>query len=216
MKKRTTAGELSLKASRDCNKYDALEVGYALTEDIQKQLELCIQKHNSIFDEDQYCVGWVLASDPMLKNVMRRKFFAFLYLPKPRPNQCIFLYDKRRNMIIKRLWTLPNAVTMAELSEISTPDPRYAEMKFWCDAFFKGWKYRKKDNAMINQNPSHFFDVIRKQHGISMLSEKEYLNANRERLVKSCSNDTESLIPNSFDITEVAKKQVVNSLTTCV
>lgn len=216
MEKRPTAGELSLKASRDCNKYDALEVGYALTSDIQKQLEMCIQNHNPIFNEDQYCVGWVLASDPMIKNVMRRKFFAFLYLPKPRPNQTVFLYDKRRNMIIKRLWTLPNAATMAELSEMSTVDPRYAEMKMWSDAFFKGWKYRKKDNAMINQNPSHFFDVIRKQHGINLLSEKEYLNCHRERLVKSCGNNVEPLIPDSFDITEVAKKQVVNHLTTSV
>src|ERR1700678_2462524 len=83
-KKHETAGEKSLKAASDETKYDSLEVGYALTEDIAKELAICAERHNSIFDEDEYCVGYLLATDPLLKNVMRRKFFAMLYLPSPR------------------------------------------------------------------------------------------------------------------------------------
>ena len=59
-KRRPTAGELSQKALLDNTKYDALEVGYLLAQDIEAQLRICIDKHNQIFAEEQYCVGYLL------------------------------------------------------------------------------------------------------------------------------------------------------------
>jgi hypothetical protein len=66
-----TAGALAYKASYDPTSYDSLEVGHALTEDIAKELAICAQRHRTIFDEDEYCVGYVIAGDPLIKNLMR-------------------------------------------------------------------------------------------------------------------------------------------------
>lgn len=192
---RKTAGELSLKASSDTTNYDALEVGHALTQDIAKELMDCALRHEAIFDEDEYCVGYVIAGDPLIKNVMRRKFFAMLYLPSPRPNQTVFLYNKCRQQFTKRLWTLPNAATMAELSELPIVDRRYREMKAWSDAFFK----------------LKFWPFIRRQHNIDIPSEIEYLEANRDELIKAGCKDGKPDAPDSFDFSKITTNQVVNS-----
>ncbi len=209
MNKRKTAGELSLQVGADETKYDSLEIGRALTEDIQEQLRICVERHLDIFNEDVWCVGYLLSKHQNLTNVMVRNFFATLYLPKPRPNQTIFLYDRRQHKITKRLWALPNAATMAELSEMISVAPQYVSMKYWSDAFFKGWKYDKSENAMINETPSHFFDIIRLQHGINLESEKEYLDMHRPELVKSCGNQTESLVANALEPLEILSKKIV-------
>ena len=200
MKKRKTAGELSLQASRDTTKYDALEVGHALTDDIKDQLEICIRKHNTIFDENRYCVGFVIAGDPLIKNLMRRKFFAYLYLPSPRPNQSVFLYNKLSDKIEKRLWVLPNAATMACLSELQVVDPKFKTMKAWSDAFFDG----------------KFWEFIRKQHDIDMLSEIEYLRANREELIKAGCKEIDSNFSEPFDFSKISIDKIVDTKTAAV
>jgi hypothetical protein len=192
---RLTAGAMSLKASRDPTKYNAIEVGSAISDDVGPQLRECINIHNPIFNEKEYCVGFVIASDPLIKGVMRKKFFAMLYLPSPRPNQSVFLYNKVKDKITKRLWVLPNAATMAELSEMSTVDPKFLTMKQWSDAFFAG----------------KFWEFIRQQHGIDMLSEHEYLNANRQELIKAGCQEVETAPTESFDFSKVAVKQVVDT-----
>lgn len=211
MEKRKTAGELSLQVGADNTKYDSLEIGHALTQDIQKELEICVNRHIDILDEDVWCVGYLLSKHQSLQNVMVRNFFATLYLPKPRPNQTIFLYERRYHKITKRLWALPNAATMAELSTMTSVDPAYKNMKYWSDAFFKGWKYDKSEQAMINHTPSHFFNIIRLQHGITLESEKEYLDAHRSELIKACGNQTESLVANSLEPLEILGKKIVHT-----
>lgn len=198
MKKRKTAGELSLKALGDNTKYNSLEVGHALTHDIANELQICALKHAKIFDEDEFCVGYVIAADPLIKNIMRRKFFAMLYLPSPRPNQAVFLYNKRTEKFIKRLWVLPNAATMAELSEMKFVSKQYKTMKGWCDAFFdlKFWPY------------------IRKQHNISMLSEIEYLKTNREKLIKAGCKEIQTDITDPFDFSKISTNKIVDTVTT--
>lgn len=193
--KRQTAGELCFKASRDETKYDSLEVGYALTEDIAKELVICARRHRPIFDEKEYCVGYVIATDPLLKNVMRRKFFAMMYLPSPRPNQAVFLYSKVKDQFEKRLWVLPNPATMAELSELSTVDPKFRTMKAWCDAFYE----------------KRFWPFIREQHKIDMLSEIEYLNVHRSKLREAGVKESDSLISEPFDFSKVFAKKVIDS-----
>lgn len=195
MTQRETVGALAYKASHDSTIYDAIEVGYALTEDIARELMVCAHRHKSIFDEDQYCVGYVISSDPLIQGVMRRKFFAFLYLPSPRPNQAIFLYDKRADKFIKRLWTLPNAWTMACLSELTTVDPKFKEMKSWCDAFY-------------NLN---FWETIRKQQKITMLSESEYLNDNREKLIQAGCKEISSPLSDPFDFSKIALDKIIDT-----
>lgn len=192
-KRKETVGEQALKAMADETKYDSLEVGHALTEDIAKELEICVRRHNPIFDEKEYCVGYLLATDPLIKGVMRRKFFAMLYLPSPRPNQAVFLYNKTFDRFTKRLWVLPNAMTMAELSESPIVDKQWQSMKAWSDAFFNGT----------------FWQFIRKEAGIDMLSELEYLHANREKLVKSGCKESKSLPSEAFDFSKIATEKVI-------
>lgn len=194
---KTTVGQKHNKILKDTTKYDALEVGHALTQDIAEELMKCALRHESIFDEDEYCVGFVIAADPIFKEtLMRRKFFAHLYMPSPRPNQSIFLYNKKLQRFTKRLWTLPNPATMAELSEMSYVDRRYRDMKGWCDAFFK----------------LKFWEYIRAQHKIDLLSESEYLKANREKLIKAGCKEGKPDTPDPFDFSKIAGYEVVNPL----
>ena len=196
MKVKPTAGSLSYKASHDSTKYDSLEVGHALTDDIAKELMICAHRHRDIFDEEEYCVGYLIAGDPLIHNLMRRKFFAFLYLPSPRPNQCVFLYNKTMDQFTKRLWTLPNAWTMACLSEMTYVDPQLKEMKKWSDSFYK----------------LRFWEDIRKQHNIKMLSEIEYLNANREKLIQGGCKEVQSPVADPFDFSKVTVNKVIDPL----
>ncbi len=206
---RKTVGQQALDCARDSTKYDSIDVGIEINRDILEHLGLCIQKHNSIIDEDEYCVCFLLASDCLIKGVTRRKFYASVHLPKPRPEQTVFLYSKSQQRIVKRLWSLPDAEIMAKLSESKEIPVQVQNWKLWSDAFFHGWQYDKANEAMINTTPSHFFNVIRKQHGISMLSEREFMELHRTELVKSCGDGVESIAPDTFDFTKVMNHKVI-------
>lgn len=199
MKKRKTAGEMSLKALSDKSKYDPLEIGHALTDDVYQQLEICAKKHDKIFNEEEYCIGLIVASDPLIKGIRRHKYFAFLYLPQPRPQQSVFLYNKKTQKF-RRLWSLPDAKTMAIISEMTHVAPIWRNTKSWCDAFFS----------------RDFFKFIRCQHNISLLSESEYLQANREKLIKSGCKEVDTLSADPFDFSKITIKNIVNSDTTSV
>lgn len=192
MAKRQTAGEKALKAASDTTKYDSMEMAHGLTESIVANLIECTQKHDSIFAEEEYCVVLQLANDPLIQNLKRRKFYGWPYLPKPRPNQAVFLYNKITGDI-KRLWVLPEAETMIALYRKTNVYDCWKTMRLWSEAFFDGC----------------FWETIRKQHDISMLSESEYLDAHREELVKAMGKDVESSSSESFDFGKVMSYEVV-------
>ena len=196
--KRKTAGELSKKALSDTTKYDALEVGHALSDDIHKHLRESIEKHRNIFDEKEFCVVMVIAKDPLIPNLQRRKFYCWPYLPKPRPNQAVFLYNKGLDRITKRLWVLPSDMVMAELAGTNViVHKRYATMQAWSVAFFKGT----------------FWDYIRHEHGIDMLSEHEYFLAHREELIKAGCKEALTLPADPFDFSKITVDQIVDTKT---
>lgn len=177
-KMRVSAGELSRKAMADETKYNALDVGHAMADDIQKHLDECIEKHLAYVDEsgthpfallDEFCVVMVIAKDNLIKNVIRRKFYCSPFLPSPRPNQAVFLYKRSAGRIVKRLWVLPSDMVMAELAEIPVVDKRYQTMQAWSIAFFEG----------------RFWEYIRHEHNIKMLSQQEYLSQHREELIQA-------------------------------
>lgn len=192
---RKTAGELSHKANADTTKYDALEVGHALADEIEPHLRQCIENHKDIILEDEFCIVMVLAKDPLIHNVMRRKFYAWPYLPSPRPNQSVFLYNKRLDKITKRLWVLPSDMVMAELSIMGYVDKRYQTMQAWSIAFFKGT----------------FWEYIRYDQKIDMLSESEYLKAHREELVKAGCQVPQSRITEAFDFSKIHIKNIIDT-----
>ena len=195
MKKRKTAGELSQKALQDNTKYDAFEVGHAMADDIEKHLYESIQKHKNIIEEKEFCVVMVIAKDPLIKNLIRRKFYCWPFLPKPRPNQAVFLYNKDADRIIKRLWVLPSDMVMAELASMSFVHKKYNTMQAWSVAFFLGT----------------FWDYIRHEHDISMLSEREYVSLKRKELAQAGVNVSDTFEPEAFDFSKIHIKNVVDT-----
>jgi len=197
MGKRETVGALSVKASNDSTKYDALEVGHALVEDnsVEDGLRGSIELHKHKTSEKEFCVGYVIASDPLIRGVMRRKFFCWLYLPSPRPDQAIFLYNRELDHITKRLWVLPNASIMEKLYMKPHVPKEFITMKVWSEAFYDG----------------HFWETIRKENNIDMLSEHEYLKANREKFIQAGCKEIQSSVSDPFDFSKVTVNEIVNT-----
>lgn len=229
-KQRKTAGEISKELHADKTKYDAREVGHAMVDDIEKHLYESAQKHVSIINEPEYCVVMVLAKDPLINTVIRRKFYCWPYLPKPRPNQAVFLYNKAAARIIKRLWVLPSDVVMAELHDLSHVDNRYASMKSWCDAFYKGWKFiryqkmsggkyldfegkeTEESGRFVNEDPFYFWKHIRQEHHIDMPSEHEYFLKHRQELIEAGCKLPGPLDTEAFDFSKIHINDVVDTV----
>ena len=197
LKKRKTAGEISKQIDNDTTKYNALEVGHAMAEDIEKHLYESISLYKDRIEQDEFCVVMLIGEDPLFKWVKRRKFYCWPYLPKPRPNQAVFLYNKRADRIIKRLWALPSAMVMAELVTLACVDKTYQTMQAWSMAFFKGT----------------FWEYIRHEHKIDMLSETEFLELNREKILKSQGDFPDSDISETFDFSKFHIKNVIDTQT---
>jgi hypothetical protein len=192
--KHKTAGELAVKANQDQTVYDSIEVGHALTEDVLEELQKVVQKHDLLFGEDEYFVVIQLAGDPLLATLMRRKFYAYLYMPDPRPRQTVFLYSKAKQRFLKRLWVLPDVISMETFCEITNVAPKYQTMQNWSKAFYAG----------------KFWELIRQEAGISHLSKSEYLEANRAKLVEATGNKVEVLGTDAFDFSKVAIQKVID------
>lgn len=192
---RKTAGELSKQALSDSTKYNALEVGHFMAEDIEKHLYESIAKHKNIIDEKEFCVIMIIAKDNLISNLIRRKFYCWPYLPKPRPNQSVFLYNKDADRIIKRLWALPSDMVMAELASNIIVADKYKTMQAWSVAFFEG----------------RFWDYIRHEHKIDMLSEQEYVSKHREELIKAGCKETYTRIREPFDFSKIAIEKIVDT-----
>lgn len=191
---RMSAGELARKALSDQTKYDALEVGHAMANDIEKHLYEAVKNYHDMIDEKEFCVVMIVAKDPLIKNLTRRKFYCWPYLPSPRPNQAVFLYSKNLGRITKRLWVLPSDMVMAELASLQVVDKRYKTMQAWAVAFFE----RK------------FWEYIRWEHDIDLLSEHEYLLKHREELVQAGCKVPELGYTEPFDFDKVQIKKVVD------
>lgn len=194
---KVTAGELARKASQDNTKYLAREVGQAMCDDVEVQLRQCIEKHRNIIDEDEFCIVRVIAEDNLIKNCKRIKYYAWPYLPSPRPNQSVFLYNKALDRITHRLWVLPDARLMATLATTMEIVPKeYQTMQAWSVAFFKG----------------QFWEYIRYDQKIKMLSEREYFLEHREELIQAGCQLPDSSNPESFDFSKINIENVVDTV----
>ncbi len=192
---RETAGELSRKALGDKTKYNALEVGHAMADDIEEHLYESVETYKNMIGENEFCVVMVIAKDPLISNLIRRKFYCWPYLPKPRPNQAVFLYNKAAGYITKRLWVLPSDMVMAELASLPLVDKRYSTMQAWSIAFFKGT----------------FWEYIRHESGINMPSQHEYELQHAEELVKSGLQLPDTSGTESFDFDKIQIKKIIDS-----
>lgn len=192
---RKTAGELANQALKDNTKYDARELALAVCDDLEEQLYKAAENYDKQITQDEFCIVMVLATDSMIKTMKRRKFYCWPWLPKPRPNQSVFLYNRAKQKITKRLWVLPSAEVMAELS---TSDlivhKRYQTMRDWSVAFYK----------------QKFWEFIRYEHDIKMLSQEEHFKLHDTELSEPEVDDVDSLIPETFDFDKIRCGDVLN------
>jgi len=163
---RETAGSLSIKAALDKTNYNAEELGNEIVTDVAREIEICASKHSDLFADDleEFFVCYLIAGDPLIKNLMRIKYYALPWLPKPRADQGCFLYNKALDKYT-HLWSLPNALTMQELHSLDIVHQKFLRMKFWCDCFFNG----------------NFWEEIRKENGIDHLAEEEIVKRNNPK-----------------------------------
>ena len=194
-KQRKSASEISSKLLSDSTKYDALEVGHAMTDDIDKHLYESVEKYKDMIDEKEFCVVMIVAKDPLIKNLIRRKFYCWPYLPSPRPNQAVFLYNNQLGKITKRLWVLPSDMVMAELASLAIVDKRYKTMQAWSVAFFEG----------------KFWEYIRYEHKIDMPSEHEYFLQHREELIKAGCKVPDASYSDPFDFDKINIEKVIDT-----
>lgn len=193
---RVSAGELAQKALSDKSDYNLLELGHALCEDIPKELRNCIEIYKPMIGEREFCVIRQKATDCLISPLLRYKYFAWPYLPSPRPDQVVFLYDKEKDDITKRLWTLPSAARMAQLATTTSSVPKeYERMQAWSIAFFQG----------------RFWEYIRYEHGIMMPSEHEYFLEHREKLIQAGCKVPDSSYSEPFDFDKIYIEKVINT-----
>lgn len=196
-----TAGELSNHAKKDSTDYNLLELGHAITDEITEEFRKCREIYNRIYDEDEYCLVRQPATDCLINNAKRYKYYGWLYLPKPRPDQMVWLYNKRLDQFVKCLWILPSAARMAQLCSTMCIVPKeYQRMQAWSVAFYKGT----------------FWEYIRHEHGITMPSEHEYFLAHREKLIQAGCNIPDSDSTESFDFSKVGINKVVDPTKTII
>ena len=195
-----TAGQLANKALKDSTKYQSYEVGEAIVSTDGKEFEKAINTYRDMIDEEEFCAVKIIAEDPLIKNLKRQKFYCWPYLPAPRPNQAVLLYNKKTDKV-KRLWVLPNALTMAELASYTNKvHPSWETMQAWSVAFYKGV----------------FWEFIRWQHGIDMLSQEEYIALHRDELVKAGSQILNPDRAEPFDFSKIGPDKVIDSDDPCL
>ena len=196
MTQRITAGELSAKAQKDNTDYNALELGHAITDTILEELRTCRANHNPIIDEDEYCIVRVIADDCLINTAKRYKYYGWIFLPSPRPNQTVFLYNKKLDVFTKRLWSLPSAARMAQLASTNCIVPKiYEKMQAWSVAFYKGT----------------FWEYIRHEHGIDMLSETESISRHRKELIEAGCKIPDSSYAEPFDFSKISIEKIVDT-----
>lgn len=207
------ASELSKKALLDEHPYDPLEVAHASLDEATLNLYKCAELHDQnkwfqYFDEFCVCIFFT-EGEGLLKNLRRQKFCAFPYLPDPRPQQAVFLFN-RVKQTFTRLWCLPNAAVMAICSEMTNVASSWKTTKKWSDAWFEG--KTKHYNIFFNlikreskTKLSHRFDwrdKVRPQI-LSELDRAEFLNLFADEIEGSSSDP--------FDFSKVAVHEVIDN-----
>jgi hypothetical protein len=203
---RETAGALSLKAASDKTKYDPAEAGEAQCISIIPEAYRVAREKRNTFDEPEYFSVILFAGDPLIEGVQRHKPYAYLFLPAPRPQQIVFLYNKSKDSL-KRIWSLPhwslmevmylNPIPPSEILKSNWPLDIWSQNRKWVRAFYDGC----------------FWPYIRRENNFDHLSEIEYLKANRQKLLDAGAKECESPIPEPFDFSQIKIDHIVDTKT---
>lgn len=203
-------GQMQNEALADSTRYDVRDISQAVIDDLPKHLWECVDKYKPIYDEPMFCIVMLLVDDNVLKGIVRRKFYAWPFLPKLRANQTVWLYRKGDDTL-DMLWSMPEPMTMAWLATVSPPPKNLERMKHWVDAYFDG----------------RFYEAIRKDNKLRLETESEYLKNHAVELRKAALDGHEALgtdpmqgfqqaasmgLSKSSDATKtVAKKDIVEA-----
>lgn len=191
-----TAGALANKALSNDNQ-DGWDLAREWTKTVIPEVWKCIDIHKPICQDKEFFVIMLYADDCMIPNCIRRKFYAWPWMPKPRPRQSVWLYRKETDDI-QGMWSLPNAELMARLAtdDHSKIPKEYTNLAVWCRSFFKGT----------------FPQDIRKFYKIDLLTEEEYNSRFLPELVQPVQNNLFGEGPDAFDFeAALTGKNVINS-----
>lgn len=182
------------EVGRDTSAYCAFDLADELVKDVDKQVWECFKRHEYTFDTEFFCVVMLYASDCAVKAMVRRKFYAWPFLPQPRCSQTVW-YCKRGVGPIKMLWALPASDTLATLATLVTVHKDYRNMQRWAR-----WIYEPG-----------FYERIRKEAHIPMLSEEEHLDIVRKKDPKPVTEDLGPTPTNPIDSIKFAAQEVADS-----
>jgi hypothetical protein len=189
-----TLGEKYHKVKQDSTKYDPLDMAFGMLEKVPQELINCAQRHKSIFDEEEYFIGYVISDDPILKGIRRKKYYALMFMPTPVPEQAIWLYNKVLDTY-RFMWCLPAPWPMANYASLIHVDKKKARMKAWCKSYFDGT----------------FWETIRSMHGIEHLSEHEFRLKHRDKIPDFVVDHVNACLTEPFDFGKVSFGDVDHS-----
>lgn len=207
MQERKTVGQIYQDCLTDSTRYDPLEVGHEITDRMAAELNKCVEKHLDILDVPEFCVGMLICDDNIVNNVKRIKYYAWPFLPEPRPRQTVFWYRRSTDQLT-RIWSLPDAKTMAHLASMQAVSKEWMLSKFWVDTLYQWF-----NGLVTGLQPYYFYEVIRRQTGCKMLSEKEHvaqLVNSGQKASSSCHDQIDTLFPETFDAFKPFESKVVH------
>lgn len=174
--KKTTA-QISNELMKDRTKYKSMEVAEQQLLSLPKQLEELIERAEKELEEDTFALVMILKKDFRMPYVVKRIFFYSAFLPKPMPDQAVWVYN-RKTQKLTFMWSLPEPEGCAYLSYMVQVDPKWKRTADWCKGYF--------NKTLIDQR--------RKETGVKLETESEFLELNRNKLTNALSNYQEGLL----------------------
>lgn len=187
---RETAGALASRALKNDHEHPQ-DLGNEWSKDIIDEVWKCIDAHKNVIVDKEFFVVMVYADDSLIKNCIRRKFYAWPWMPKPRQRQTVWLY-RRDSDTLQGLWCLPNAIIMARMATENDVAKKYNRTKNWCLSYFRGT----------------FPKDIRKEYNINFLTESEYNSRFSPDPLQSSDYDPLTLGANAFDFEKALTPQL--------
>lgn len=133
-----TAGEIALELqAKKPDSRDPIEIQKATEENYLLHLELCIEQHRKILEDDFFVVV-LQKREKLLNNVFRNYFLARRTCPTPACDQTVFHFDPKDEKLTF-LWTVPSDQTCQCLMENKLiVDPSERELLKYVQMYISG------------------------------------------------------------------------------
>lgn len=179
---RKTTAQTYNELMKDSTKYKSMEVAEQQLLSLPKQLEELIERAEQELDEDVFALVMILKKDFRMAYVVKRIFFYSAFLPKPMPDQAVWVYTKSTGKL-EFMWSLPEPECCVYMSHMIQIDPKWKRTSDWCRGYF--------DKTLIDQR--------RKETGVKLETESEFLELNRNKLTNALNDYQEGLLANTLN-----------------